>query len=183
MNINLQKKINISEQLKALILLSISQNIDFDNFRENSKKNIERVYLMNYNYLLKYRYEEILSLLTENKQIMKLVEEINNLSYLFGPNNFEEIISQLNQDQLLKIDKEVQNMNLSTKNWEARPDLLILKGKNINIYKEFILVKEKIFNEIKSKLSLSTSQKTFYYTYNDGDILIIPDQDIIYFGI
>ena len=183
LNINLQKKINISEQLKALILLSISQNIDFDNFRENSKKNIERVYLMNYNYLLKYRYEEILSLLTENKQIMKLVEEINNLSYLFGPNNFEEIISQLNQDQLLKIDKEVQNMNLSTKNWEARPDLLILKGKNINIYKEFILVKEKIFNEIKSKLSLSTSQKTFYYTYNDGDILIIPDQDIIYFGI
>ena len=131
---------------------------------------------------MRYRYEEILSLLTENKQIMKLVEEINNLSYLFGPNNFEEIISQLNQDQLLKIDKEVQNMNLSTKNWEARPDLLILKGKNINIYKEFILVKEKIFNEIKSKLSLSTSQKTFYYTYNDGDILIIPDQDIIYFG-
>lgn len=84
----MQKKINISEQLKALILLLISQNIDFDNFRENSKKNIERVYLMNYNYLMKYRYEEILSLITENKQILKLVEEINNSPYPYDPNNF-----------------------------------------------------------------------------------------------
>ena len=39
-------------------------------------------------------------------------------------------------------------MNLSKENWEAKSDLLKLKGRNLSIYKKFILVKEKIFKEI-----------------------------------
>ena len=63
-NINLQKKNNISEKLKALILLSISQSLYYlDKFHENNKNNFEKVYLMDYNYLLEYRFYEILSLI------------------------------------------------------------------------------------------------------------------------
>ena len=137
---------------------------------------------MDYNYLLEYRFYEILSLIEGNHQIKKSVEEINNSSYPYESNILEEIILQLNQDELLKIDKEVQKTDLSARNWEAKPYNLNLKDRKVNIYKEFILVKEKIFNEIKSKLSLFTSQKTFYYSYNNGDILTIPEQNIILFG-
>ena len=165
----------LSEKLKAIILLAISQNIDINIFNGYSQKKIEKVYLMNPMYLNLYKYNEIFSLIKENKEIKELVDQINNPIYPYDSNILEQILSKLNNEQLIKYDKNVQIIDLTQNNWEARPEQIKLKDKTFNIYKEFILIKEKIFNEIKSKLLLSSSRKEVYYTYNDGDILAIKD--------
>ena len=184
-NNNLQNENYISEKLKALILLSISQNIDMKKSIENSQPKIETVYLMDSNYLLKYKYLDISSLINGNNEILNLVEEINKPYYPYAQKTLDEIISKLDQEQLKKINTDLQMIDLSNENWEARADKIELKGKKkISVYKEFVLIREKIFKEIKDKLSLSSTQKQINYVYRDGDIIIIQEnyQYNIFFG-
>ena len=175
----------ISQKLKAMILLSISQKTDIKKFQEHSQQKIERVYLMNYNYLLNNKFEEISSLINNNYYIEKLIEEIIDPRKPYDPSILEEIISKLNQEELKKIDKELQMMNTSYIDWEAKADKITLKDyKSINFYRQFVLIKEKIYKEIRSKLSLATSFQNIKYAYKDGDIMSIHDynQNSIFFG-
>lgn len=175
-NNNLQNKYYISEKLKALILLSASQITDNEKLIGNNQPKIENVYLMDYNYLTKYKYLEISSLINGNNEILKLVEEINNPYYPYNQKALDEIISKLDQEQLKIINTEIQMIDLSNENWEARGDKIVLKGqKKISVYKEFLLIREKIFKEIKNKLSLNSTQKQISYVYRDGDIIITQD--------
>ena len=161
----------ISDKLKAMILLSISQ-INIDKFKEYNPPKLEKVYLMNYNYLTMHKYEEIISLLQKNEDILKLVEELNNPSCPYDTNNLDIILTKLDKNALNKIDQELQNIRSSQMNWEGTFDPIKLKNKKINVCKEFILVKKKIYEEIQIKLSLNPSSKEFFYMYNKGDIIV-----------
>ena len=169
-NINFQDNTLISKKLRALILLSIEQ-ININKFSESCQKKKEKVYLMNPNYLINYKYEDIVSLINENPEVLNLVEQINNPSYPYDSNIIDLIIEKLNNDTLQKIDKELQVIDQSIINWEAKADIIKLKDKNINICKEFILLREKFFNEIKMNLSLNFPNNFYYYTHIGGDII------------
>jgi len=173
----------VSRKLKGMILLSINQ-INIDKFREYSRQKIEKVYLMNPNYLLAYKYDEIFSLLKENNEILKSCEQMCIPSNPIDSNSLDEIIEKLNKDKLSKIDDELQKIDLSNKNWEAKIDYIKLKDKTISICKEFILINNDIFTEIKDYLSLYSAQKFFYYSYENGDIIASNShtQHVIFFG-
>ena len=183
-NTNMNNNYFISGKLKAMILLSISQNIDIDKFHKYIQKKNEKVYLMNYNFLLEYKYSEVFQLIKENKEIKNLVDQMNDPINPYDANILEQILSKLNKDQLMEIDKSLQDIDLTQCSWEAKPEIILNKGKNIKAYKEFVLVREKVFKEIEIKLNLSSSMKEFYYTYNDGDIISIDNgyEHLIYFG-
>ena len=184
-NIDTQKNYDLSEKLKAILLVSISQTINLEKFHEYSQKKIEKVYLMDYNYLMKYRFEEIFSLINQNVEIQKLIEEINDPQIPYDPNTLDNIISKLDRNKLNEIDKVLQTIDISRLDWEAKPDKLTLRYNTvINAYKNFILVKGKIFKEISKKLSLYLSQKDIEYFYTDGDLLIINEysQPVIFYG-
>ena len=179
---------SISEKLKGMILLAISQNIDINKFHEFSK-NIEKVYLINCKYLSDYKYEEISSLLNQNIQIRKLIEEINdpqNTNNTNIPEKLEEIISKLDTNKLKAIDQALQIASPSYTNWEATPDKIALQYmKDINVYKNFVLIKEKLFKEIKNKLGIYITETNFEYFYKDNaDILVINNysQPSIFYG-
>ena len=175
----------ISEKLKGMILLCISQNIDFDNFRKFCKQKIEKIYLMNYNSLLKYKFEEINILINSNHEIKNFLEEINDPQSPYDPEILEKIISKLDIDKMKKIDEQIKSVDFSRINLEAKADKILLEnGKNIFVYKEFILITEKIFNVIKNKLSLNSNAKSIYYAYNNGDIFTINEKSnsSIFFG-
>ena len=181
-NLNMRMNQYFSEKLKAMVLLVISQNIDPVKFHEYGQKKAEKVYLMNPKYLILYRYKEIFSLIKGNNQIKDLVEQINEEKYPYDSNILDQILSKLNQGELIKIDKILGGTDLRNSDWEATPEYITLKHKKIKVYKEFILVKEKIFDEIKIKLS--SSKKEVYYAYNNGDIIAIKDyyDPVIFFG-
>ena len=175
----------ISEKLKALILISISQNIDIHIFHKYNSKKIEKVYLMNYNILLKYKFLEISSLNNYYNNIKKYIDEINNPQSSYDQNLMEKIISKIEPNQLKKIDNGIKNIDFSIINLEAIAEKFALKDyKSISIYKEFILIREKIYNEIKNKLPFHSKNKQIDYAYNDGDILATHDyfSTCIFFG-
>ena len=139
---------------------------------------------MNYNFLLEYKYSEVFQLIKENKEIKNLVDQMNDPINTYDANILEQILSKLNKDQLMEIDKSLQDIDLTHSSWEAKPEIILNKGKNIKAYKEFVLVREKVFKEIEIKLNLSSSMKEFYYASNDGDIISIDIgyEHLIYFG-
>ena len=57
--------------------------------------------------------------------------------------------------------------------------------KDINVYKNFVLIKEKLFKEIKNKLGIYITETNFEYFYKDNaDILVINNysQPSIFYG-
>ena len=183
-NLETNTNFKISQKLKAILILSLSQNIDIDLFHLFNNEKIEKVYLINYNYLLKYKYEEINSIIKNNNNIKELIEEYNNHSTNNHSEFYETILSKLNKNDLIKIDQEIQNIDLSKENWEALSDIVQLKNKKLNIFKEFILVRDKFFNEIKNILCLPPSKNNVNYIYKNTDIISINDkyQNIIVSG-
>ena len=181
----LQNDKYLSDKTKAIILLSITQNFDINKFNIRSQEKAEKVYLMDYNYLLKYKYLEISSLINRDNEIQKLVERINNPQNPYISKTLEEIISKLDQEELKKIDKILQTIDLSRENWEAKAYKIILKDKSsISVYNEFILITERIYKEISTKLSLYGTSKQIEYAYKDGDIIAIHDRlkPCLFFG-
>ena len=167
----------ISDKLKALLLLAITQNIDTNSFKELSQKKLEKVYLINYNYLKQYKFDEISILLKKIKDIDKYAKDFNNSQNTYDPNNLEEIISKIDNKKLSELDKEIQKTDLSKTDWKAKYDTIKLKNqKTVNCYKNFVIINEKIYNEIKHKLSLYSSNSNFEYINASGrDILAIND--------
>ena len=136
-----------------MILISIGQNIEMKKFYKNNSPNIEKVYLMNYNSLLNYKIEEISSLINNNNEIKKYIEEINNPQNAYNPNYLEKIISKLDQNKLKAIDKEIKYIDFSKFNLGAKAEnFLLINNKSIFLYREFIIISDRIFNEIKNKL-------------------------------
>ena len=131
-------------------------------------------------------FEEIVSLLSKNNNnVKKYVDEINNTQSSYDLNLLEKIISNLDQNKLKYIDDEIKNVDFSKINLEANPEKFALKyKKSISLYREFILIREKIYNEIKNKLHLHSLHKPIEYAYNDGDILATHDflSTCIFFG-
>ena len=182
---DLKKNEFISEKLKGLILISISQNIDIKKIQKYNSQKIEKIYLMNYNSLLKYKFEEICQLINSNNEIKNFLEEINDPQSRYDSEILEKIISKLNKNEMKKIDEEIKSVNFSSINLEAKADKIFLEnGASIFVYKEFIFIREKIFSVIKSKLSLYSITKSFNYAYKDGDILAIQESfnSFIFFG-
>ena len=163
-DINIKNNYVISDKLKAIILLSIDQNKDIDEFHKSCKAISEKVYLMNYNFLMQYKYNEVFSLINENNEIKELVKQINESKYPYDSTIFDQIISKLeNNEKLMEIDEFLEKTDLRQCNWEAKPEIIKLKDQTIKAYKEFILVKDQIFSKIQIKLSLSPSKKEGKY--------------------
>ena len=165
--------VDISKKLKAMILLAVSQNIDNNLFHENNNKQFEKVYLINYNCLSRNKYPEINSLLEGNDSIAKLIKEFNEPKNKSKSDFFTTILTKLNKEELLKLDKELQEIDLTKENWEAESDLVKLKNKEMNLFQNFIIINENIFNNIKIELSLKESKNNIYYIYKNGDIFLI----------
>ena len=132
---------------------------------------------MNYTYLMQYKFGEINLLLKQIKDIDKYAKDFNNSQNTNYQNILEEIISKLDEKKLAELNNEIQNTDLSEADWKAKYDIIKLKNsKTVNHYKNFIIIKEKIFNEIKHKLSLYSHNNNIEYINASGrDILIITD--------
>ena len=163
----------ISEKLKIMILLSISQSNGINKLREYSSENPEEVYLLDYNNLLKYKYDEISSLINENKDIIQIIENNNNQNYLYDSDILDKIISKINKDKLVELDKYFRNKELSFSNLKAKTEKMMLKeNQSIDIYKQFFLVKQNIFKTIQDKFSIFPKSQNIHYIYQDFDIII-----------
>ena len=179
-----KRKYEISDALKIFILLSINQqnynnnyNFNFNNFKNNSK-NFEKVYLINKNIINEYKneFEEVKYLIKANNITKYNVSNfINNdikIEYPFINSNIF--------DNLMKIDESIKLININSLLNPPFEKVILINNK-IQIYNEFILLKEEIPGEIKNKYSLKI---IYYLSCQNKDIIsIIKDtQNIILIG-
>ena len=180
-----KKKYKISDALKIFILLSINQknynniyNFNFNNFK-NDNNNFEKVYLINKNIINEYKneFEEVKKLIKYNNITKNNVSNfINNdakMEYPFTNSNI--------YDNLMKIDERMNSIYINSLLNPPYEKVKLINNK-IQIYKEFILLKEEIPDEIKNKYSLK--KNIYYLSCQNKDIIsIIKDtQNIILIG-
>ena len=180
-----KKKYVISDALKIFILLSINQqnynnnyNFNFNNFKNNNN-NFERVFLINKNIINQYKneFKEVKNIIKANNITkINVSDYINNelkMEYQFVNNNIF--------DNFMKIDERIQSININSL-LNPPSEKIKLINNTFQIYKEFILLKEKIPDEIYNKYSL---KKTIsYLSCQNKDIISIikESQNIILIG-
>ena len=83
---------DISNKLKALLLLSMSINKD-KNF--NLKQDFEKVFLINISWLLNYNYQKINNFIKNNEEIIKFIKNNDIINLLYNQIAFNFIISKI----------------------------------------------------------------------------------------
>ena len=161
---NISNNYIISEKLKALILLILNEEKyikkDF-----NNDQAVE-VFLLNNKWLIQYQYDTIKTEL----------ENINNLNIDSDINNIDNIILKLDKQILEEIDKKILSTN-SHISFNAQPEKLKLLDKEINIYKDFIIVNEPLLDTLKAAFSETKikNQNIKYFPHKIGDLFIIKN--------
>ena len=167
-----KNKYTISEKLKTIILLFINYQIINNN---NNMQNDEKVFLINKKWLELYQneFKEIKKLCKDNQNIKnKMQNMLNNLS---SNTNFNDIISLFNNKSSKKVDEQIKQSNI-----KIIPSINIEKvnliRKNINIYKDFILLNQYIYNYIKNNFDSSINQQNITYHRRQDFITIQNNQ-------
>jgi len=173
---------DLSQKLKTLILLSLIKNKKINYHKSN---NIEKVFLMNKEWLFQYKYEEINKLIEKNDKIKDYLNkgDISNLS--FDSIQMKEIISLLDYESLLTIDDNISKIqNINGIPCQAKTELLKLGNKNIIIYTNFILINEKISQMFRQNFESFKCEYNEYLSHMDGDIIIVNkySSNLILFG-
>ena len=157
------QKISQSERFKVIVLLAISQIVDYPESKG------EKVYLINPKWLDKYKFQEIKSLV-ESKS--------NEENYLWNKkydlNSVAPIINRLDQT---KIQLFCTQMNLNEPNSSiASSDEMALADKYIYLYKSFVLVNGSIFKLFQKYFGIPSSEAFSYiHSKTKGDFIIFKD--------
>jgi len=155
--------INYSDRLKVMILLAISQK-----YEPESK--IEKVHLINPKWLDEYKFKEINSLIDS-----RLNEIINLWNNNYDLNSVIPIITILDKNKLQQYNSLISfNTQINS---QSSPDQLALSNKYIDLYKNFILVNNKMFNLLSQYFRLSSTNDDISYIHSkrQGDFIIFKN--------
>ena len=173
---------DLSPKLKTFILLSLLKSKKKKYHKAN---NSEKVFLMNKEWLLKFKYDEINKIIEENEKLKNYLikEDTSNLS--FDSIHMNDIISLLDYDSLLSIDDSISKLqNTYISPCQAKTELLKLGNNNIFIYTNFVMINEEISQMFIQNFDSFKCEYNTYLSHMDGDIIIINKylQNSILFG-
>ena len=159
------------KKIKDLVLLAIFQNIYFQN-----KNKEEEVFLLDKNYFDQFSFSQINSMISDNKNLQNIILNIKpeNISI----NLINEVIYKMDKDNLKKISKTfsgIKNNKLSYK--PKKEEIILFKSKKINLFKNFILINQNVFNDyFSSDFNIHLdNQNISFININNKDILKISN--------
>ena len=157
-----------SDKLKALILLSICQNKIC-----NNNNHEEKVFLLNKDFLENFKFSHINGIIIKNEKIKKYIDGINIQNMSLDLNY--EIISELDNNELKQIDKIISGVKHNVNHKPEKEEIILFDSKKIKIFKEFILINQKIFNDFISHIfKIKIKNQNFsFISVNNKDILKI----------
>ena len=173
----------LSSKLKTLILLSLFEKNSTKYYKRNKT---EKVFLMNKDWLIHYQYDKIKSLI-EKIEVNNYINNQNQLNLSIDSNQMNDIISLLDNEELLKIDEYISKLQeYNNIPCEAKSEKLKLKdNKIIFIYNNFFMINKEfthIFNLYFSEFF--NCNNITYVSHAKGDIIIIDkfQQYSLFFG-
>ena len=162
-----------TENLKILLFLSLNKIKD-NIYNIQQEGRLEKVFLINNNWLKNNIINQIYTLISNNNEIINLLKTNQTIKY--NSEIFNQIISKLNQNTLKEINKNIINVNNSVF-MEATPEnIKIIENKEINIYKEFTLINQEIYGLLNKYFQFSSKISQIYYLHKNLDILILNNQ-------
>ena len=158
---------NISDRLKVMLLLAVSQI--YDDYRENK---LSKIYLINPEWLEQYKYKKIKSLVLEkSNEIIKL------WNYSYDLNSLSQIIPILDKEKLQKYDSTI---NFDNQIYHPTSEQIVVKDKYIDIYRRFVIVNEQLFKLFQKYFKLPPTNEEMFYIHKKGEDLIILKNHQIY---
>ena len=155
---------SMSKILNTLILLFINYQ---NNYRERIKnKENQKLFLLNKSWLVKYsqEYNLITNLFTDTD---------------FNEKDIDEIISELDNEKLKEIDKELskkEKENVTSIPIIPRSKIIKLKNKQIKIINQnFILIVQEIYNRIKN--NFEQLKEEIFYLYNKNIYVFLIEKE------
>ena len=172
-----KEEFKISEILEVLISL-VANNIFIKKFSENIKN--KKIFLLDNKIIeiFSEEFKELKTIFNEDTNSKNNIDNIiNNKSSNKSQLSINSIIFNLNKEKLKKLDEKILKSKkkiLLKKNSEK----LSVIDKNIIIYKDFILVFEHIYDNIKKYFDNSINQQDINYSsHKNEDILTINTED------
>ena len=95
---------------------------------------------------------------------VKIQNYINNINIQdLSLNLINKIIPELNNNELKIIDKEISKINQNLNHEAKEEEIISFNPKKIKIYKEFILISQKLFNNYISNIfNIKLEKKIFH---------------------
>ena len=173
---------DLSPKIKTLILFSLLENKKV-NYKKNN--NSEKVCLMNKEWLFNYKFKEINKLVEKNDKLKDYLSKENISNISFDSIQMKDIISLIGYDSLLTIDDSISKLqNIKSIPCQAKTELVKICNKYINIYTNFVLVKEEISQIFSKNFDSFKCEYNIYLSHMDGDIITVNkySQNSILFG-
>ena len=195
--LNNKKEINIlninsiSNLLKALLLIFINQyTLQNLNFSEKNNDDIDHKFecaiLIDLSFLYKFEYEKIKKLIINNNNIITKLKK-------YSSNNVEDLLNMIFKDLEPNILNDIDNnlklidiYQLDSCNYFKKPEkVILLNGKNINIYNNFGIINMGILKFLTNNLNINAKFDIINYISSNGKIFIkneIENQNIMLIG-
>ena len=154
------KKI-LSSKLKTLIILSLFNQ---KNYKPN---NMEKVFLINKDWLFQYQYDEINKLIEKNEKLKNYLYKENTSNLLIDSIQINNIISLFDYNSLLKIDYNISKLKNQNIPYKAKAELLKLYNKDIFIYTKFVIINEKIAKMFEKNFDSFKCEYNTYLSHRD----------------
>ena len=157
-----------SSKLKTLLLLSISQQYNIGQSKD------EKVYLINPEWLKELQYEKIKSFVYQ-----KTYGRTDIWNYTYNIDSILNIFQNADNNILKAYDSQ---LNIQPRNnWQIPAETItLLDNKYIDLYKQFVLVNEKMFEQIKNNFGITPTKENIFHIYSntDGDFIIFKNYQL-----
>ena len=154
-----------SSKLKTLLLLSISQQYNIQQSKD------EKVYLINPEWLKELQYEKIKSFVYQ-----KTYGRTGIWNYTYNIDSILNIFQNADNNILKAYDSQ---LNIQPKNnWQIPvKTITLLDNKYIDLYKQFVLVNGPMFEQIKNNFGITPTKENISHVYSntDGDFIIFKN--------
>ena len=162
---------DVNNRTKVLMLLAISQIY----IKANK---LEKIKLINPKWLEEYDYSKIKSFINKNVSNIKTI-----WNHEYDINSLSPIIKTLDFQTLKSYDSKMNfNSNIS---WEASPEIMKLSDKDIYLYKNVVIMNEKLFNLLYKYFNIFPSNDDISQIHlkDQGDLIIFKDYQLNNSGI
>ena len=174
-NYKKQTSRNISEELKKLIIIWLSQENTEKNYWRN-KHSSEEVFLLNKKWIDQFDAKN-------NNDLYNKIWDIYSQKY--KSYTLDEIISKIDESILENLENEIKSKKINSDLSVAPINLKLLNDKKIKIYDEFILLNKETLLYYDKNIKMNFNEQNISYAkINNDDIIIINEnsQNLILIG-
>ena len=178
-NKNKLKEKSLDSKFKTLILLSLIN----EKIHKNKEIELEKIFLINKEYLDSLYFSEINKLIIENENIQNKLKDIKIAE--ISKKNLDTFLEDLDYGTFINYNNEIKKMKKIKISYEVQKEEIKLSdSEKVFVYKDFYVIynKNEIIERFKKKFKISFFDSNMkFVTIKEREIILDNKNNIIYF--